>query len=86
MIVDNENEKLNNYIQNYLNNPLYRIQVKTVDGETTTYTVSHLVNSVADLKIEKKQYFLMKSSNRQHPHLIHKDYLDRFLIRYQHLK
>ena len=86
MIVDSKNEKLKNYIQNYLENPLYRLQIKTLDGKSTTYTISALVNSVPDLKIEKKQYFLMKSSSRAYPHLIHKDYLERFKIRYKHLK
>lgn len=86
MIVDSKNDKLKTYIQNYLDNPQYRLQIQTLNGNTTTYTISALVNSMPDLKIEKKQYFLMKSSARAHPHLIHKDYLDRFTIRYQHLK
>ncbi|MEX0798617.1 MAG: DUF4340 domain-containing protein [Bacteriovoracaceae bacterium] len=86
MIVDSKNEKIINFMDNYLKNPLYRINIKTKDGKSAVYTATNLLNSLPDLKIEKRQYFIMKSSERQYPHLIHKDYLQRFQIRYNDLK
>lgn len=86
MIVDSQDEKLLNLLNNYLDNPLYRINVQTTDGKSAEYIVSGLLASVPDLKIEKRQYFLMKSSLRRYPHLIHKDYLERLRIRYADLK
>ena len=86
MIIDTQDEKLQNLLDNYLKNPLYRVVVKTLNGESASYTVSGLVNSIPELKIEKRHYFLIKSSERRYPHLINKDYLDVFNIRYQNLK
>lgn len=86
MIVDSQDEKLLNLLNNYLKNPLYRIEVKTLDGRTAKYTVTGLLGSIPDLKIEKRQNFLIKSSERQYPHLIHKEFLNRLQIRYQNLK
>lgn len=86
MIVDSQEEDLKKLLENYLKNPLYRVVVKTIDGNETTYSVSPLVRSIPELKIEKRQYFLIQASDREYPHLISKDYLGLFSLRYKDLK
>ena len=81
MIVDTKEEKLLNFINNYLKNPRYRVVIKT-PKKTVNYTVTQLIKSVPELKLEKRQYFIVKSSERQFPHVIDKKYLERFLIQY----
>lgn len=86
MIVDSEDEKIKNLLGNYLDNPLYRVKVKTIEGKSVDYVISGLLRSIPELKIEKRQYFLIKSSERQYPHLIHKDHLPQLQIRYSDLR
>lgn len=77
MIIDKKSESLSQIIENYLKNPSYTIKVKTEEREII-YRVSGLVSTLPDLKIEKKNYFLMDSNERDFPYLIHKDNLDLF--------
>lgn len=84
MIIDTKDEKLINFINNYLKNPRYRVVVHEGDKKVI-YTVSQLIKSVPELKLEKKQYFIVKSSERQFPHVIDKKYLEYFLINYKDL-
>ncbi len=84
MIIDTKAEELLNFINNYLKTPRYRVVIKT-KKKTVSYTITQLIKSVPELKLEKKQYFIVKSSERQFPHVIDKKYLDRFLIQYDKL-
>ena len=86
MIIDKKDERLQNFINNYLKNPLYRITIGLNDEQKITYTVSHLIKAISDLKIEKRQYFLMTASNRPYPYVISKKYLNNFIIKYQDIK
>lgn len=86
MIIDSSDEKLKNLLNNYLENPQYRVRIETLNGDIQNYVISGLVRSIPDLKIEKRQYFIMKSSEREYPHLINKDYFSLFQIRYSDLK
>ncbi len=86
MIVDSSDEKLRNLLNNYLENPQYRVRIETLSGDIQNYVITGLVRSIPELKIEKRQYFIMKSSEREYPHLINKDYLGLFQIRYSDLK
>lgn len=86
MIIDKSNDELKSFIDNYLASPLYRIVIQTKDKKTLTYKVSTLTRAINELKIEKRQYFIMAASNRPYPFLISKNFLDRFLIRYNNLK
>lgn len=82
MIVDTKDEKLLNFINNYLKTPRYRLSVKT-KNKTVNYKITQLIKSVPELKLEKRQYFIVKSSERQFPHVIDKKFLERFLINYE---
>lgn len=84
MIIDTKDEKLLNFINNYLKNPRYRVIVQE-RNKKVTYTVTQLIKSVPELKLEKRQYFIVKSSERQFPHVIDKKYLEYFLINYKDL-
>jgi hypothetical protein len=86
MIIDKMDENLSNFIKNYFDSPLYRLQINTKSGKTITYTVTTNIKAITDLKLEKRQYFLMRSSDRPYPYVINKNYLSNFLIRYSNLK
>ena len=86
MIVDRTNEELKTFLDNYLNNPLYRIVISTKEGKTVTYKVTSLIKGIQELRIEKRQYFVMSASDRPYPFLVSKRFLDRFFIRYSDLK
>lgn len=85
MIIDRQDEELITFINNYLDKPLYTIKIKT-NSKEITYKVSSLVNAISELKIEKRQYFLMSASDRKYTYLIQKDNLNNFIIRYSDLK
>ena len=85
MIIDRQDEKVQNFIQNYMEKPLYTIKLKSKDKDIT-YKVSTLINSLPELKLEKRQYFLMSASDRKYTYVIQKDFLSKFLIRYSDLK
>ncbi len=86
MIIDKRDESLQNFINNYLKNPYYRLEVKLKSGEVITYIISHPIKAIADLKIEKKQFFLMTASNRHYPYVIGKKFYRNFIIKYKDIK
>jgi hypothetical protein len=85
-IIDNQDDELKNFISNYMSSPLYRIQIKKTDGKLVTYTISHLIKAIPELKLEKKQYFIMTASDRTYPYIVHKKFLDNFAIRYSDIR
>ncbi|MDP7322184.1 MAG: DUF4340 domain-containing protein [Bacteriovoracaceae bacterium] len=86
MIIDKQDEKLKNFINNYLKAPLYRIKVVLNNGKTVDYKVTHLIRSISDLKLENKQFFIMTASDRPYPYIISKNFLNRFSIRYSDIR
>ena len=86
MIIDKNDVDLTNFIDNYLNNPLYKIEIQTISGETIKYTITNLIRSLSSLKIENRQFFIVKASNRKYPFIVNKDYLTNFYIRYAEIK
>lgn len=86
MIVDKQDEKLQNFISNYIQNPLYTIKIKTKNDKNITYNITTLIKALPELKLEKRQYFIMTASDRQYPYIITKDFLNDFIIRYKDLK
>lgn len=85
MIIDRQDEKIQNFIQNYMEKPLYTIKLKS-QNKDIVYKVSTLINSLSELKLEKRQYFLMSASDRKYTYVIQKEFLNNFLIRYSDLK
>lgn len=86
MIVDKQDEKLQNFISNYLKDPLYTIKVTTKNNKNITYNITGLIKALPELKLDKRQYFIMTASDRQYPYIIDKQYLDEFIIRYSQIK
>ncbi|MBT7609727.1 MAG: DUF4340 domain-containing protein [Bacteriovoracaceae bacterium] len=69
-ILDKITEKLANKLDSILSKPFYTVQVKTTSGEDITYTISTVVSNLPDLKIDKKQTFIIKASNRKYPTIL----------------
>lgn len=86
MIIDKMDEKLQTFTQNYFDSPLYRLEVETKSGEKIQYTITSAIKAISDLKLEKRQYFLMKASNRPYPYVVNRTFLNDFNIRYSHLR
>lgn len=86
MIIDKKDEGLQTFINNYLKSPMYTMIVKLKNNQLVTYRITYLVKAISDLKIEKKQYFIVSASNRPYPYVINKKHLDDFLIRYSDIK
>lgn len=84
-IVDKDQKETITTINNYLENPLYTVVVKTKDAQHT-YLISSLVKAIPGLKLEKRQFFIIKASNRKFPYIVAKDNLNLFQLRYQNLR
>lgn len=85
-IIDQQTEELKTFINNYTSSPLYRVKIKTQDHKIITYKITHLIKAISDLKIEKKQYFIITASNRPYPYIINKSFLDDLIIRYSDIR
>lgn len=86
MIVDKQDEKLQNFISNYIETPLYTIKIKTKNNKNISYQITTLIKALPELKLSKRQYFIMTASDRQYPYIIEKQFLDEFIIRYSELR
>lgn len=85
LILDQVSESTQKAIDNYISNPAYTIIVKTADHEFTYY-VSALIKELGDIKLEKRQNFLMTSNAQKYPYVFHKDNLDLFEIKQSELR
>ena len=86
MIIDQADEDLRTLLDNYLKNPQYRIEITTNQDEKITYEISSLMKAIPELKLEKRQFFIMSASDRKYPYIINKNYLEEFVIRYNDIR
>ncbi len=86
LIVDKSSDELKVELNQMLEKPLYFIEATRKDGTVSTYTISHIINTLPDLKIEKRQHVLIKASDRKNIYLIHKDNLPMFSKRQSSFK
>lgn len=86
MIIDQQNAQLNTFIGNYIKYPQFRILIKTKNNKEISYKVSSPIKEFPELKLEKKQYFIMTASDRPYPYIVNKSYLDEFIVRYSQIK
>lgn len=77
-ILDSRTQEQQEKIDQYLSKPLYRIIVETKENKSITYDVSYIFTTLPDIKLEKKQNFIIRASNRQHPFIVHKNALELF--------
>lgn len=86
LIIDKNDKDLNTFLDNYLKNPMYKIEIQTTKNETIKYTITNLIRSISSLKIENREFFIIKASNRKYPFLVNKQYLNNFHIKYSEIK
>jgi hypothetical protein len=86
MIIDKKDDKLKTFIDNYLKNPQYRIIITQNNGVKTTYTITRVIKAISELKLENKQYFIITASDRPHPYVVNKAFLNNFIIRYSEIR
>lgn len=77
-ILDKVSEKLKTTLDKVLAKPFYTLVIKTKDDLIYTYQITSILSSLPDLKIEKRQNFIIKSSNREHPTVLDKTHFTLF--------
>lgn len=75
LIVDKSTPELDEAVQKLMEAPQYTVEIEDLNENVLTWTVSQTVNTLPDVRIEKRAYVLIRASNRPYPYLIHKDQL-----------
>lgn len=86
IILDERTEKLDKTLERYLTKPLFKLNIQTEDDSEIEYRVSYIITSLPGIKMERKQNFIIKASNRQHPFLVNKEFMRLFYKKTSHLK
>ncbi|EQC46647.1 DUF4340 domain-containing protein [Bacteriovorax sp. Seq25_V] len=81
IILDKTDDELTAELDKILSVPFFKIVIETTKNETNTYEISYFVNTLPNVKIEKKQNFIIRASNRKHPFLVNKDFMKLFYKR-----
>lgn len=82
-IIDKKTDELKKSLDQYLSQPLYTVEVINLANETFSYTVSQVIDSLPEIKIEKRQNFIIQASSRDYPFLLNKEALDLLNMRSQ---
>jgi hypothetical protein len=77
-IIDKANDELTRAIDQQFERPAFFIELTDQDGIIFDYRVSAIVNTLPELKIERRQNFLIQTSHRDYPFLLHKDFFELF--------
>jgi hypothetical protein len=77
-IIDKASEELQKAIEQHLERPAFFLEVTSTDGSIFSFQVSQIVNSLPDIKTEKRQTFLVQSSHRDYPFLLPRENLEVF--------
>ncbi len=80
MILDFITQEQRTIVDDYLNNVAYTVSMVVKDKEFIFY-VTNIINGIADLKIEKRQHFIVVSENKIMPYLVNKEMQNVFLKR-----
>lgn len=78
IILDRKTEDMEKRLNQYLSRPYFSMEIVNANDELIKYEVSYIINSLPDIKMEKKQNFIIRATNRQHPFLVSKDYMKFF--------
>ena len=76
VILDQRSEELESRIDRAMGRPLYTISLQKNDAQQVIYKVSHPLNSLPDIKLEKKRFVIVTSSAKTPPLLVDKSILD----------
>jgi hypothetical protein len=77
-IIDEIDEELKTAIDEYLEKPLYRIEIEDDKNKKVVFEVSKYVRSLPTLNIEKRKHILVRSSDKKHVYLFSKDTIPHF--------
>ncbi len=86
LIVDKSTPELDETIQKLLESPQYTVEIEDLNENVLTWTISQVINTLPDTRIERRSYVLVKASNRPYPYLIHKDQLRLFQPKEQSMR
>ena len=78
IILDKRTQKLEKRLERYLKRPFMKVLLTTDDDQKIEYLISYVINSLPDIKMEKKTNFIIKASNRQHPYLVDRSNMKLF--------
>ncbi len=78
IILDQKTKRVERKLKRYLTTPMYSIEITNYNGVNVQYTISQLMGAIPELKIGKRQYFVMTASDRKHPYILHKQHLQLF--------
>ena len=76
VILDQRSKALEDHIKRTMGHPFFTVSVEQNDVEKTIYKISYPLNSLSDIKLEKKKFVLVTSSQNAHPVLVEKSILD----------
>ncbi len=86
LIVDKSTPELDDSVQKLIESPQFTLEIEDLNENVLTWSVSNSINSLPDVRVEKRAYVLIKASNRPYPYLIHKDQLRLFQPREQDMR
>ncbi|HLE12923.1 MAG: hypothetical protein A2504_13170 [Bdellovibrionales bacterium RIFOXYD12_FULL_39_22] len=72
MIIDSVTDEQKKIIDDYLSNLAYSVYIQ-IGGQEFALHASNIIGGIADLKIEKKLYFIVAPEDRAISYLLHKD-------------
>lgn len=78
IILDKQTDALKEKINEYLATPYYVIKIVDNEKREYIYNVTWPLASLPDIKMEKRENFLISATDRKYPFLIHKDYFAIF--------
>lgn len=78
LILDKISKNLEEKIEESFTNLQYTIHIKDINGNISKFLIGAVVNQLPDLKIEKRQNILIRSSNRNNSYIISKEQLGIF--------
>ena len=81
VILDERSKALENHITKTMGRPSFTVSIEQNDAQETIYKISYPLNSLSDMKLEKKKFVLVTSSENGHPVLADKSILDLLNIR-----
>lgn len=77
-ILDRITPNMQEVLDKALATPLYSMIVEDRQGQSATYTISGIINSIPDVKMEKKQNVIIQVSDRLSPYVVNKDVIKIF--------
>lgn len=78
IILDQISEKMQEGLTKYTESPLYTMEINSSDEKTYEFLITPLIHSLPDMKLEKRQNFIIVASNRKHPYMLTKEHINLF--------